>query len=77
MICCCSLAGTEACLHCFNNIKSNKNIYYYSATNLPRKIRPIIQYWCSNCESILIPYQKYCHNCGKEVNWSETFKDAE
>lgn len=34
------------------------------------------EYWCDNCDSILIPFHKYCYNCGKKINWSEIFKNA-
>ncbi len=61
MICCCSLAGTGACRTCFNNPDA--------------KVKPVIQYWCNYCDSVLTPHQKYCHNCGREIDWSEIFKD--
>ena len=25
---------------------------------------------CGNCKKMLINYQNFCHNCGKEVNWN-------
>jgi uncharacterized OB-fold protein len=73
MICWCSLAGTTACNNCPNNLYSPELTRIYTST----KVKPTVQYWCDNCDSMLIPYQKYCHNCGKEIDWSEIFKDAE
>lgn len=90
MICCCSLAGTVACKTCFNNpdadltnIKSNyvikTNIFSPELNKIytPVKVKPTIQYWCDYCDSVLTPHQKYCHNCGKEIDWSEIFKDEQ
>lgn len=76
MICWCSLAGTSACKNCLNNSDSSELNRVYTIYT-PIKVKPTIQYWCNNCDSILTPYQKYCHNCGKEIDWSEIFKDAE
>lgn len=89
MVCCCSLAGTAACRTCFNNpfaeTKNSKtfnytNTYEYTQypsewkeVHTPAKMKPTVQYWCGNCDSVLTPHQKYCHNCGKEIDWSEIF----
>lgn len=80
MVCCCSLAGTRACLSCnnyANNITSipynHEKIIVPTIPNLieqKEKIKPIKEYYCSNCESLLTIYQKYCHNCGKEIDWN-------
>lgn len=90
MVCCCSLAGTAACRTCSNNpfvdlthIGSNyTNTYTYTQypsewkeVHTPAKVKPTVQYWCDNCDSVLTPHQKYCHNCGKEIDWSDIFKD--
>ena len=88
MICCCDLAGTEACKTCSNNPFANLTYTEFNYTiptyidlselnkvYAPVKVKPTIQYWCGNCESILTPHQKYCHNCGKEIDWSDIFKD--
>lgn len=89
MICCCALAGTKACDNCLNNGGFNTaniytNTYRYTpypsewtTIHAPIKIKPTVQYWCGNCESILTLYQKYCHNCGKEIDWSEILKDEQ
>lgn len=91
MVCCCSLAGTKACRTCSNNYFAeeikNPNTYNYTnykyiqypsewkESHTPIKIKPTIQYWCGNCDSALTSHQKYCHNCGKEIDWSDIFKD--
>lgn len=82
MICCCSFAGTPACKTCFNNHlinteskEMNIDPKELDKVYIPTKVKPTIQYWCNNCDSVLTPYQKYCHNCGKEIDWSEIFKD--
>lgn len=88
MVCCCSLAGTAACRTCFNNpfadlTHGGSNYVITTRTYppesdriyVPMKVKPTVQYWCSNCDSALTPHQKYCHNCGKELDWSEIFKD--
>ena len=83
-ICNCSLAGTEACKNCNNNpfkIKTaipNQTMWtatYYSDPLDNNKILkdnkkvPVIQYWCPDCDAILDKYQKFCHNCGLELDW--------
>lgn len=39
------------------------------------KLKPIIQYWCPNCDALLNKYDKYCHNCGKPLNWDDIQED--
>lgn len=90
MVCCCSLAGTAACRTCSNNpfadlSHSGSNYVITTRTYppepdrifVPVKVKPTVQYWCDNCDSVLTPHQKYCHNCGKEIDWSEIFKDEQ
>lgn len=90
MICCCSLAGTAACQYCTNNPDytnnmSNIKLSYdygsrdniYNRIDEKNKANPIIQYWCSNCDAILTYHQKYCHNCGKEIDWEQILQEEE
>ncbi len=81
LTCCCSLAGTKACLSC-NNYQNafgsinyspftiTKTIFIDPAEDKPKKVVPVKQYWCDNCDALLTIYQKYCHNCGKEIDWT-------
>lgn len=80
MLCCCSLSGINACKNYRNNPFQDYNkeyIYINFDIKNPKDekeiVTPIIQYWCNNCDSLLNPYQKYCHNCGKEIDWSNIF----
>ena len=82
-ICNCSLAGTEACENCNNNpnipnptiIWPTPTIYSNPLDNnaivkilKDNKKAPVIQYWCPDCDAILDKYQKFCHNCGLELD---------
>lgn len=82
MICCCTLANTESCKNCINNNKTNSSsvyktyftpemytIDYYKQRN--KKKKPTIQFWCPNCDALLNKYDKFCHNCGNEIDWEE------
>lgn len=80
MICNCTLAGTDACKNCSNNYITTE---YNINLNKPKIMviekefadidhkegHPILQYWCSECDAMLIKYSKYCHNCGIKINW--------
>lgn len=84
MICNCTLAGTNACNNCPNN--SSVTEFSFKA---PTKIivekefvdtehkegHPILQYWCSECDALLMKYSKYCHNCGIKINWNDVEED--
>lgn len=78
MICCCALAGTEACKNCNN--KSNQYVEYKTTYFTPEKYqinyykkdkkkKPILQYWCPDCDALLNKYDKFCHNCGIRLDW--------
>lgn len=89
MTCCCSLAGTAACRACpnnpfadlthtgFNTYDYGSYEYIYNRIDEKNKANPIIQYWCGNCDSILTPHQKYCHNCGKQIDWEQILREEE
>ncbi len=51
--------------------------YIYNHMHEKNKANPIIQYWCSNCDAILTYHQKYCHNCGKEIDWEQILQEEE
>lgn len=80
MACCCILAGTNACKNC-NNYKnyfgdSNINTYlepmdYELHRTMKSPKKPILQCYCPYCESIVEKYDKYCHNCGEKLDWSD------
>lgn len=43
-----------------------------SAENLIKyKAKPVIRYWCSKCDGLINKYDKFCHNCGWGIDWSE------
>lgn len=76
MICNCTLAGTDACNNCPNSNQSLEKTYKYNLMidNMIKDVKPIkgfpvIQYWCSQCDALLNKYDKYCHNCGIEIDW--------
>lgn len=92
MTCCCSLAGTAACRTCPNNYFADlthtrfndTNTYKYTQypsewkeIHVPIKVNPTVQYWCSNCDAILTYHQKYCHNCGKQIDWEQILREEE
>lgn len=81
MICCCSLAGTDACKNCqnksdsdgFNSMLHDAATFY--KTNTVEIVQPqaryAIQYWCPKCSAKLSPFQKYCQNCAVLLDWEE------
>ena len=77
MICNCTLAGTDACNNCVNNLiqKASDVIVSEIKINSNKKGFPVVQYWCSECEASLDKYDKYCHNCGIEINWEKMIDD--
>lgn len=92
MICCCSLAGSDACKSCQN--KSNNCTSCGASADVPfDTVMPTINNWapiakypvkyvnptnphlCPGCSGLLFPYQKYCHNCGAPLDWSNISDD--
>lgn len=85
MICCCSLAGTEACKTCYNKFDYPSNTIpesakistskvfteYIQAPQKEKTSKPKIQYWCNECDALLNKFANYCHNCGVKLDWSE------
>lgn len=50
--------------------KWREQIPSLSAENfIKNKAKPVIQYWCSECDALLNKYDKYCHNCGRAIDW--------
>lgn len=81
MICCCTLVGTEACKNCNNN-KTNQYVEYKTTYFTPEmykidyykkdeKKKPILQYWCPDCDALLNKYDKFCHNCRLRLDWED------
>jgi len=84
MACYCSLAGTAACKNCMNNPNANLNqtftyltkikTYPYTVQKEEESNEPITQYQCLKCRTILNKFDRYCHNCGSKIDWSD-FED--
>lgn len=80
MICCCSMAGTDACKNCSNN-KTNQiseytwtfptTLTYPTIFEKAPKRKPVVQYWCPNCDASLDKWQRFCHCCGQEIDWED------
>lgn len=46
-----------------------------TSDNKPKPVKPTVQYYCSLCDAIVDKYDKYCHNCGMPIDWSEYEKE--
>ena len=71
MICCCSLAGTQACKNCLQYIEHfgkqeiGKNYIIITQTGTPYVFESGV--YCPECGEMLGLEANYCPNCGAKI----------